>query len=96
MNNGDGQNASQPRLSELIPFQPVDTVITPEVYSANAARLQAMKEAIALYEERNQQGYMRYLAEKQQLEAQVEQGRLAAYVCLHPEPKQSSEELTSS
>lgn len=77
MSNGDGRHTSQFPPGALIPL-PSDAVITPEMYTANMARLEVMKSAIAAYEERNNQAYMRYLAEKQQLEAEVERGRLAA------------------
>ena len=79
MSNGGRQTPSQFPLNELTPFQN-NTVISPEMYQANMDRLQAMRTALAFYEEQNNQGYLRYLAEKQQLEMVVEQGRLAAYV----------------
>lgn len=79
MNNGHNQNGSQSDFNGLVPFQP-NAVITPETYTSNVSRLQTLKDAIALYEEQNNQAFMRYLEEKRRLEDAVEQGRLAAYV----------------
>lgn len=80
MDNGSNRSYThQYPTNELVPFAP-NTIVTPEDYRKNLERLQKMKDALSFYEEQNNHGLQRFYAERQALEASVEQGRLAAYV----------------
>ncbi|KAI9057407.1 hypothetical protein FKP32DRAFT_1689223 [Trametes sanguinea] len=77
MNNGDGRQTNPYPAGELVPFAP-NSIVTPEDFEANRARIEQVKAALAFYEQQNMQGLQRFYEERQALEAAVEQGRLAA------------------
>ena len=79
MNNGHTSQTNAYPTNEVVPFAP-NSVVTPEDYQTNLQRIQQAKAALAFYEQQNDQGLQRWYAERQALEQQVEQGRLAAYV----------------
>ncbi|KAI0326712.1 hypothetical protein GY45DRAFT_1258466 [Cubamyces sp. BRFM 1775] len=79
MNNGNASQTNAYPTNEVVPFAP-NSVVTPEDYQANLQRIQKVKAALAFYEQQNDQGLQRFYEERQALEQQIEQGRLAAYV----------------